>query len=80
MWFLRDLLCMSVLAPLFYLFFRFLKGYGVLILVILYLSAWETDVAGLSMSAIMFFGAGAYMGIYKRTFWSFVPGFVIRRR
>ena len=75
MWFLRDLLCMSVLAPLFYLFFRFLKGYGVLILVILYLSAWETDVAGLSMSAIMFFGAGAYMGIYKKNILEFCSRF-----
>ncbi|MCS2713344.1 hypothetical protein NXW16_07115 [Bacteroides thetaiotaomicron] len=63
------------IGPLFYLFFRFLKGYGVLILVILYLSAWETDVAGLSMSAIMFFGAGAYMGIYKKNILEFCSRF-----
>lgn len=71
MWFLRDLLCMSVLTPLFYLFFRYLKVYGVFILTILYLSAWETNVAGLSMSAIMFFGIGAYMGIYKKNILEF---------
>ena len=75
MWFLRDLLCMSVLAPLFYLFFRYLKIYGMLILLILYLSGWETNIAGLSMSAIMFFGAGAYMGIYKKNMLEFCSKF-----
>ncbi|MCS2449223.1 acyltransferase [Bacteroides thetaiotaomicron] len=71
LWFIRDLICMSVLTPFFYLFFRYLKAYGVLILVILYLSAWETNVAGLSMSAFMFFGTGAYMGIYKKNILEF---------
>ncbi|CDA84312.1 acyltransferase family protein [Bacteroides congonensis] len=66
LWFLRDLICMSVLSPLFYVFFKYLKAYGLLVLTILYLSAWESNVAGLSMSAFMFFGAGAYMGIYKK--------------
>lgn len=66
LWFLRDLICMSVLSPLFYLFFRYLKVYGLFMLVVLYLSGWENNVPGLSMSAFMFFGTGAYMGIYKK--------------
>lgn len=66
LWFLRDLICMSILSPLFYVFFKYLKAYGLLALTILYLSTWESNVAGLSMSAFMFFGAGAYMGIYKK--------------
>lgn len=33
------------------------------------------DVAGLSMSAIMFFGAGAYMGIYKKNILEFCSRF-----
>lgn len=66
LWFLRDLICMSVLSPVFYIFFKYLKGCGLLILTVLYLSAWESHVAGFSMSAFMFFGAGAYMGIYKK--------------
>ena len=66
LWFLRDLICMSALSPLFYAFFKYLKIYGLLILLALYLSVWETNIAGLSMTAIMFFGAGSYMGIYKK--------------
>lgn len=71
LWFLRDLICMSVLTPLFYLFFRYLKVYGLLILATLYLSGRETHMAGLSMSAFMFFGTGAYMGIYKKNILEF---------
>lgn len=72
LWFLRDLICMSALSPLFYAFFKYLKIYGLLILLALYLSVWETNIAGLSMTAIMFFGAGSYMGIYKKNVLRFV--------
>ena len=41
LWFLRDLICMSALSPLFYAFFKYLKIYGLLILLALYLSVWE---------------------------------------
>ena len=43
LWFLRDLICMSALSPLFYAFFKYLKIYGLLILLALYLSVWETN-------------------------------------
>lgn len=72
---LRDLICMSALSPLFYAFFKYLKIYGLLILLALYLSVWETNIAGLSMTAIMFFGAGSYMGIYKKNVLAFCSKF-----
>ena len=75
LWFLRDLICMSALSPLFYAFFKYLKIYGLLILLALYLSVWETNIAGLSMTAIMFFGAGSYMGIYKKNVLAFCSKF-----
>ena len=31
LWFLRDLICMSALSPLFYAFFKYLKIYGLLL-------------------------------------------------
>lgn len=65
LWYLRDLICMSLLAPLFYYLFRCLGKYGIFILIVLYLTTWEIHFPGLSMTAFMFFGLGAYLGIYK---------------
>ncbi|MDO5523432.1 MAG: acyltransferase family protein [Bacteroidia bacterium] len=67
LWFMRDLLCMSVIAPVIYLFFKYTKIYGLAALVIFYVfSGWETGVPGFSMRAIVFFGAGACFGIHKK--------------
>ncbi|WP_288360220.1 acyltransferase [uncultured Bacteroides sp.] len=65
LWYLRDLICMSLCAPLFYCLFRYLGRYGLLALLALYLTTWETRVPGFSMTAFFFFGAGAYWGIHK---------------
>lgn len=72
LWFLRDLICMSALSPLFYAFFKYLKIYGLLILLALYLSVWETNIAGLSMTAIMFLEQVPIWEFIKRMFWRFV--------
>lgn len=65
LWYLRDLICMSLLAPAFYYIFRYLKIWGLLLLVILYLTTLSIPVKGMSMTALLFFGIGAYCGIYK---------------
>lgn len=65
LWFLRDLICMTILSPLFYLLFKSIKGFGLVLLIAVYLSGWELYIPGLSSTAILFFGAGAFMGIYK---------------
>ncbi len=66
LWYLRDLICMTLLTPLFYFLFRYTKVYGLLALLMLYLTAWGTNIPGFSMTAFLFFGAGAYLGIYKK--------------
>lgn len=71
LWYLRDLICMSLLTPLFYYLFKYIKVYGLLILVALYLTTWEINIKGFSMTASMFFGLGAYFGIYKRNILEF---------
>lgn len=65
LWYLRDLICMSLLTPLFYYLFRYLKIYGILLLLVLYLTTWEVGIPGFSMTAFFFFGMGAYLGLYK---------------
>lgn len=65
LWYLRDLICMVVLSPVFYLLFKYTKGLGLLLIVILYLMVWESNVPGLSTTAFMFFGIGAFTGMNR---------------
>jgi len=64
-WYIRDLLCMIILSPLFYLLFKYTKSLGLLLLIIAYIMVWELGVPGLSTTAFMFFGLGAFLGIGK---------------
>ena len=66
LWYMRDLICMTLLAPLFYGWFSYLKGYGLLLLTIFYLTVHHTGIPGFSSTALMFFGAGAYFAMHKQ--------------
>jgi len=66
LWYMRDLICMTLIAPLFYFWFRYLKGYGLVLLVIFYLTIHNTGIPGFSSTAMMFFGAGAYYAMHKQ--------------
>jgi hypothetical protein len=66
MWFLRDLIVMSLLAPLFALLFKYTKVYGLLFLFLIYVLGFDSNIPGFSMTAILFFGAGVYMAIFKK--------------
>ena len=46
LWFLRDLICcVCVVSIILCFLFKYLKIYGLLILLALYLSVWETNIA-----------------------------------
>ncbi|MDO4692546.1 MAG: acyltransferase [Porphyromonadaceae bacterium] len=66
LWYLRDLICMNLIFPLFYIAFRYLTGgaWGMMFF-LLYLSPLELPLAGLSSTAIFFVGIGGYLGFYK---------------
>lgn len=66
LWSLRDLIVMTFFAPVFFYIFRYLKGWGLVLLLLIYLSTLELPIRGFSMVAIFFFGAGSYFGIEKR--------------
>lgn len=66
LWYMRDLICMTLISPLFYHGFKYMKGYGLLALVAFYLAVHHTGVPGFSSTAVMFFGAGAYLAIYRQ--------------
>lgn len=65
LWYIRDLICMTLLAPLFYILFRHTKYIGLLLIAITYFSTYDTMIPGISMTAIFYFGIGAYLGINK---------------
>ena len=73
-WFIRDLMVVMVLSPLVYWVVRSLRHYSVLVLGVLWLAGWWFSVIGFSLDAFFFFSAGAYFGIFKKSFVDAVRG------
>ena len=65
LWFLRDLMVVSVLTPIIYICIREMGGWLLVILTPLYLSGVYAFIPGLSVYAIYFFALGAFLGIRK---------------
>lgn len=70
LYFMRDLMVMSLLSPLIYCIFRALKlkGSTVLLIVLFALYAftsWMPEQPGISFRSLVFFSTGALLGIYK---------------
>ena len=68
LWYLRDLICVSFLAPVFYWAVNIFKRFTPLIFLLLFVSNIESNVPGLSSTAICFFGIGSYAGINRIDF------------
>ena len=66
LWYLRDLICMVVLSPLFFFFFRYTKISGLLLLMGAYLFGWRINMPGFSTTAFFFFGSGAFLALNKK--------------
>lgn len=63
LWYLRDLICMCLISPLFVLAYRYLRHWGILLLVAVYLLDIESGLVGFSSTAILYFGLGAYLSL-----------------
>lgn len=63
LWFLRDLIAVSVLAPIFYLVFKRVKWISLIVLFAAYYSLWNPSFP--SMQALFFFGIGVWLGTHK---------------
>ena len=66
LWFLRDLMVVSLLTPIIYILIRKLGYWLIAALTILYLSGLCAFIPGLSAYAVYFFTLGAFLGIRKR--------------
>ncbi len=63
LWFLRDLMLITLFLPLFYLLFKKFKWASLVFLVLVYLSPWNPTIP--TMRSIFFVLAGAWLGTFK---------------
>lgn len=63
LYFMRDLMLMSLIVPLWYYVVRYAKLISLVLLVLVYISPLNPSLP--AMRAIFFFGLGAWMGIWK---------------
>ena len=68
LWFLRDLIVVTLLSPILYYLIKLSKGYGVLAIGLAYFLQIWTWVPGFSITVLFFFSWGAYYGINKESF------------
>lgn len=80
LWYVRDLIVMCVLSPVVYLFIRKTSHYGITLLVLLYVLGINTNIVGLSMTAITFFSLGAYFSLNVHKGISTPPAFAYTYR
>lgn len=66
LWFLRDLICVSLASPVIYGVVRYLRLGGIVLLGFCYVSGVFPAVTGLSVGAVFFFSLGAYYAIGRQ--------------
>ena len=63
LWFLRDLMLLTLILPLLYLVFKKFKWASLVILIFIYLSPWNPSIP--TMRSIFFVLIGAWLGTFK---------------
>lgn len=64
LWYVRDLMVVTLLSPLWYLMLKFLGLFFVAVLVVLYVLGIIPTVPGLSITAVTFYCIGAYLSVH----------------
>ena len=75
LWFLRDLIVVSIFSPLVYLAIRWGKVWLLSLLAVLFLSGVFQNFPGMSSCCAFFYSSGAWFSITKRNFATFFHRF-----
>ena len=65
LWFVRDIIVMVLLAPLFFYLFRYTKWIPLLILAVLWLTGQTSHIYGVDFKSMLFFYGGGYFSCYQ---------------
>lgn len=65
LWFLRDLMVVTILSPIVFWIIKRLKIFGIIALFVAYISRIWISIPGFDISAWFFFSVGAYFAINK---------------
>lgn len=68
LWFMRDLIVVSLFSPIIYYVIKKTKYFGILLLSIAYLTQIWTFFPGFGISSFFFFSSGAYFSINGKNF------------
>ncbi|MCR5713417.1 MAG: acyltransferase [Bacteroidales bacterium] len=66
LWYVRDLMCLTLCTPLLYFIFRHLKWLSCILLVVSYFLPFYFAVPGFRVESVYFFTAGAWLGMFKK--------------
>ena len=64
LYFMRDLMLMSLAAPVFYFVEKKMPVFSLILLAVFYLSCWSPNIP--HYRAVFYFGLGAWLGIHKK--------------
>ena len=67
LWFVRDLMVVTLFAPLLYWLFKKTKVWGILLLMFCYVSKIWPQIDGFTIEAFSFFGLGLYISMNGKT-------------
>ncbi len=68
LWFIRNLMVIMILSPIIYFAIQGIGRYFILIVGVLWLAGWNTNIDAISSTTILYFSVGAYFGITKHNF------------
>lgn len=77
LWYMRDLICLSILSPLFYFLFKYLRAFGLILLAVPYYLMIESGIPGFGTTSLLFFGAGAFLSMNRINIISFFKKFEV---
>ena len=66
LWYMRDLIVLTILSPLIYHLLKYLKGFFILLLFACYVTGFSTHITSLGVTSALYFSLGAYYSVFEK--------------